>query len=59
MIFTEITETVAAANNQYKMNQLKRQWPDAKFLLVKYLLILEYRTKFQLPIIFLPSFIIS
>ena len=35
MIFTEITETVAAANNQYKMNQLKRQWPDAKFLLVE------------------------
>ena len=35
MIFTEITETVAAANNQYKINQLKRQWPDAKFLLVE------------------------
>ena len=26
---------MAAANNQYKMNQLKRQWPDAKFLLVE------------------------
>ena len=35
MITTEITEALAAVNNQYKKHELKRQCPDFEVLLVE------------------------
>ena len=33
----------------------KMQWPNVEVLLVKYLLILEFSTKFQYPVVFMSS----